>query len=708
MTFSEAIDFNPDGSGSFTVDDVTISGPAGPITPAGITWLGGNQYAIGFAAQPQRGLYTVKLGPNVADIAGNLMDQDQDGTPGEAGQDVFTSTFAAIDADTIFATSTTISETNTTYDDQDICINATTVAIDGSHDFHSVHLLNGAVLTHSANTATQTHNLDLTVVTEVLVDGTSRIDVNGKGYLAGRTTGNTTTGAATGMSGGSYGGRGGGKSGSPNAVYGDYADPEDWGSGGMGSSGGGLVRISAGELALDGGLRASGGNSNNGGGAGGGISVAVTTLRGVGYISAGGGDGSGEFAGGGGGGGGGRIAVYAQDYSGFNLARITAPGGPGGSGGGAGTVYLRDTDEAYGSLVIDQANSNGGGWTPLGVPGQNTLTVPDEVIVRGAHTNVKAEHVGLVVTILRPVTITQSGHVSMPGESFVPQSALTVSSSALLELTGTTTLPVPLTISGATVMAERVVVPEITVSDSGLLTSFTSSASTMYKLELEVSGTLTVDATSRIDVNGKGYLAGRTTGNTTTGAATGMSGGSYGGRGGGKSGSPNAVYGDYADPEDWGSGGMGSSGGGLVRISAGELALDGGLRASGGNSNNGGGAGGGISVAVTTLRGVGYISAGGGDGSGEFAGGGGGGGGGRIAVYAQDYSGFNLARITAPGGPGGSGGGAGTVLVKQGRLHTHVRYVIPKGLNGGYVDQTLAYVDLYLNNPDRPELVSTG
>jgi hypothetical protein len=47
----------------------------------------------------------------------------------------------------------------------------------------------------------------------------------------------------------------------------------------------------------------------------------------------------------------------------------------------------------------------------------------------------------------------------------------------------------------------------------------------MHKLEVQVSGTLTVDASSKIDVSAKGYLGGnpvgRTTGNTTVGGATG-------------------------------------------------------------------------------------------------------------------------------------------------------------------------------------------
>ena len=122
----------------------------------------------------------------------------------------------------------------------------------------------------------------------------------------------------------------------------------------------------------------------------------------------------------------------------------------------------------------------------------------------------------------------------------------------------------------------------ISVVDGGVLTSPSASATQVYKLELLVAGTLSIDAASKIDVSGKGYLAGRTTGNTSVGAASGDAGGSYGGSGAGDgTGGTNAVYGDYADPDDWGSGSGGAfrgpsqPGGGLVRISATDLELDG-------------------------------------------------------------------------------------------------------------------------------------
>src|SRR6266446_1906212 len=237
-----------------------------------------------------------------------------------------------------FTNDATITETNTAFDDQDIIVSGATVTIDGPHSFSSLLLTNGAVLTHSSCTTTATHRLDLAISNAIAVSGNSRIDVSYRGYVLGQTSGNTTNGAATGHAGGSYGGLGAAYNGTPNAVYGDYADPDDWGSGGAGIAdngyGGGLARIVVGALALDGQLLADGINN----GSGGGIYVAVNTLRGAGLIRAMGG--LGPYAGGAGGGGG-RVAVYAADMAGFDLSRITAPGGhTANSDGGAGTVYV--------------------------------------------------------------------------------------------------------------------------------------------------------------------------------------------------------------------------------------------------------------------------------------------------------------------------------------------------------------------------------
>src|SRR5262249_34977035 len=82
-----------------------------------------------------------------------------------------------------------------------------------------------------------------------------------------------------------------------------------------------------------------------------------------------------------------------------------------------------------------------------------------------------------------------------------------------------------------------------------------------------------------------------------------------------------------------------------------------------------------------------------------------GGGGGRIAVYARDFSGFNTANITAPGGTGAGGGGAGTVWIVQGQPHTHVQAHFPFGIEQGIVDHGNGFVNridsitLRFNNP---------
>jgi large repetitive protein len=126
--------------------------------------------------------------------------------------------------------------------------------------------------------------------------------------LPGYTSGNTTNGGALGNSGGSYRCKGGSLADQAPAVYGNYADPNDWGSGGAGlqpGAGGGLAPIRAEALQADG---------RDGVGSGGGISVQVGTLKGSGLIRAAGRNGS-EFPVNGAGRGG-RAAVYAGNMMG--------------------------------------------------------------------------------------------------------------------------------------------------------------------------------------------------------------------------------------------------------------------------------------------------------------------------------------------------------------------------------------------------------
>jgi len=617
---------------------------------------------------------------------------------------------------------TIIAENDATYDGQNLIIDGATVTINGLHSFISLHLTNGAVLTHAACTTLETYQLALQVLTTMHVDAGCRIDVTGKGYLRRRTTGNVTEGAASGRSGGSYGGLGGdGSQGQPNQVYGDYTLPNDWGSGGDETAGGGLIRIQAESLVLDGDILANGQNSGGGGGSGGGIHVQVGQLSGAGTVTANGGGASTccGYAGG----GGGRIAVYAQDFSGFDTSRIASLGGRGRDlHGGAGTVYLRDTDEPTGVLIIDDKDSARFGSTPLGLAGTNYFPIPDVVIIRGNGTRAVTEHPGLVLDFQNALVITNSGRLTINGDlhlgtaapltladngtllvtgtftselpitvdsgaelaiqsSYSPTEPIIVTGNGLLqitgdfaaesmiltnggtiEVTGNVTSGAPLTISDSTLQTDLLVAPALSILNDGILTSQASTDTEMHALEVEVSGTVHVDAGCRIDVTGKGYLRRRTTGNVTEGAASGRSGGSYGGLGGdGSQGQPNQVYGDYTLPNDWGSGGDETAGGGLIRIQAGSLVLDGDILANGQNSGGGGGSGGGILIQVEEITGAGSIKANGGGASGNY----GSGGGGRIAVRAQNFESFAVNNIESLGGSGGIAAGAGTVYLKD-------------------------------------------
>jgi len=84
LTFSEAIT-----ASSFTAADVTLNGPGGAVA-TGVTQVNATTFDVTFAAQSAFGTYSVTVGPNILDLAGNAMNQDNDLTNGEATQDQYT------------------------------------------------------------------------------------------------------------------------------------------------------------------------------------------------------------------------------------------------------------------------------------------------------------------------------------------------------------------------------------------------------------------------------------------------------------------------------------------------------------------------------------------------------------------------------------------------------------------------------------------
>ena len=551
---------------------------------------------------------------------------------------------------------TTIEENNSQFDGKTLQVNGRILTLTGSHTFANLSLLNGAVLRHEPTTSTKLNKLELTITGALQIDATSRIDVSGLGFLAAGRPGNPfpnggmTLGFQQGsgsLSGGSYGGLGGsGSNSTANPVYGEFRNPNEPGSGGgafgvPGGNGGGIVRIVAQSLSLNGVIRANGGAVDAGGsasgGSGGAVRLDVNSLSGTGSITANGSNGGGTV---GGGGGGGRVAIYYQNISGFNFANVLATGatGPSVPGTGAGSVYLQGPSKESGELIIDNNNILDAGPLVSTLPPGPTsdLVLTHFRVRRGARFGVS-----------RPLNISDTFEIH--------------TNSGFL-----TTQP----IAASTVNL---------VSNS-FLAHFVPAPPIVNKLEI-TADTISIDTTSRIDVTGRGFPGSGRFGNPTANGltvgfqpgSTSLAGGSYGGLGGiGSNATANAVYGDFRNPNEPGSGGgsvgaPGGSGGGLVRIVAQTLSLTGTILANGGAVDGGGsasgGSGGGIRIDVGTFSGSGSISANGSPGGGTT---GGGGSGGRIAIYYQDATGFNFSNMSAFGstGPNAINAGAGTVYLQ--------------------------------------------
>lgn len=85
LTFDEPIDVD-----SFTAADVgSFVGPGGPITINAVEQVSESVYRLRFASQTQWGTYSLTVGPEISDLAGNQMDQNGDGISGDLVDDVF-------------------------------------------------------------------------------------------------------------------------------------------------------------------------------------------------------------------------------------------------------------------------------------------------------------------------------------------------------------------------------------------------------------------------------------------------------------------------------------------------------------------------------------------------------------------------------------------------------------------------------------------
>ena len=637
-------------------------------------------------------------------------------------------------------------------------------------------LLNNATLMSVTHTITQP--LSLTVGGTLMVDATSIVDLNGKGYAEVHTG---PEGKRISSRLGCHGGRFWGTATTVACTYGRLERARFTGSGGNSfqTPGGGRSEIRAQTLVLDGVIRANG----NGTGAGGAHHLEITALRGTGRLEALGGIGA----------GGGRISLIVTDRSGFTGGIHTHTGFHKNSNpGGAGTVFIKVPTATHGHLRVDNngqtapANStpirqvgrhsitgvtqttpgvwtvtvDGSPWIPTsatlgwGVDGidvdfdasetagthyrievntANTLTIhtTDDLsgfngkTLVGVHTFETVRVTGgadvtfgddrLIITdpansivgvnstlrvggidqgtllqliddggrlvlnqtpSLSNLNLTNLGNSTLEFNAPVVLDKLTISSgnvvfnadvtisSFSLTDTGTATVngtlqATSLVMDGATFNAQTVVVSgDMTLLNNATLMSVTHTIT--QPLSLTVGGTLMVDATSIVDLNGKGYAEVHT---GPEGKRISSRLGCHGGRFWGTATTVACTYGRLERARFTGSGGNSfqTPGGGRSEIRAQTLVLDGVIRANG----NGTGAGGAHHLEITALRGTGRLEALGGIGA----------GGGRISLIVTDRSGFTGGIHTHTGFHKNSNpGGAGTVFIKvPTATHGHLR-----------------------------------
>ncbi len=586
--------------------------------------------------------------------------------------------------------------------------------VDGTVKSTTLTLTGGAVLSQIPTTATSIARLVVDAGT-LSVDAASSIDVSGRGLVGtvngtGRTWPNTVTGGSVNGAGGSHGGRGGQHDGYGDSApaYGSLLDPnEPGGAGGeyylstcdSCNPGGGIARLKATTFVLDGKVLANGLNTGgSGGGAGGAIRVDAQSLTGGGEIHADGGP-TVHAAG-----GGGRIAIYAATL-GIDKSKITAAGGlhtntPTRTGA-AGTIYFGTTNE----LTVDNLDRatakdtelfSLGSGTVTSVNGATlTLSSPVPEWIEGSWIDVGGTAAQIVSRT--PTTVTLSTAIATPGAAYRGQWRFATVGVKRAASLATDVLNTPLLDTSATSLARlgelrgddvmlrgrvettSVSTRSLTMQNTALLTHPFTTASNVYRLAVNVQQALSVDATSTIDVSGRGYTGstngfGFTWPNTPTNGSSNASGGSHGGRGGQAdvAGDSGPTYDSLFDPTLPGAAGalpspgtctVCNAGGGVVRIAAGSLALDGKVLANGSQGVNGGsGAGGSIRIDAGAISGAGEIHAEGGV-PGYIAG-----GGGRIALYYDTLT-LSLAKIFAPGGLWGGApsrtGAAGTIYLKQ-------------------------------------------
>jgi len=575
----------------------------------------------------------------------------------------------------------------------------TVATVYGTTGFTNFHILGDCVIsngvwTHTANSASETYRLSVTIGGNLIVGSNAVIDVTGKGYTYGNGPGCSNVFAYS----GSYGGFAGGP------CYGSIIAPTNLGSGGgwgvPSVVGGGAILMNVSGMIHHEGLICADGNISPGygcSGSGGSIWLTAGMMSGGGTIRANGGRNSNA--------GGGRVALVMtnmMDFSGFT-GTVSAYGGgtangygfPGVNRGNAGTIYREKQGDVSGKgeLIVNNCGgdvgyaahstdlsgteaatydfnritlTNGG---VLSIGANDTLVVTNTVLmVGGSFTN------GIWIdggTLRTPSVFTYSNMligISAMGSTFSPAMSFTIGSNAEFR-----------------VDQPHVMACDVRVASGGNLTHSANATAEVYKINLTVNGALTVQAGGRVDVTGKGYAVGNGPGCSSSNWADSAS---YGGFASGP------CYGSIVAPTNLGSGAFrntSAAGGGVILLTvSGMISNEGLICADGGASSSyaSSGSGGSIGLTAGTLSGGGIIRANGGLS--------GAGGGGRVALVVTntglDFTGIISAygggTASSYGFPGVNIGGAGTVYERTGSQGFNEGTMIVDNANLSATDRT--------------------
>ncbi|MFG1492288.1 beta strand repeat-containing protein [Halobacteriovorax sp. ZH4_bin.1] len=472
-------------------------------------------------------------------------------------------------------------------------------------------------------------NLTLLSTTTLDIQAGASIDVSSKGYAGGASGAANGTGPSGGFGftgtsadpgGAGHAGPGGdGRSSGGTTVYGSRTEPVDFGSGGgagdaqAGGAGGGVAKIIATNLNIDGNILAQGGAGVNSccdqgaGGSGGSLWItSQTTITGSGIISVNGGSAGGiNGSDGTGAGAAGRLAIYQ------NSGVYTFNGTIGVSGGSVGT---RASDGSfYLALASNDQLCDSGNFSSTCIINTSKVIGGDTIITSGN------------------LTIDTTGNLSVKGldSDFAFNNAagnFTIASGGVLSMDAMTAIS------------------NIVANNFNMAGTLNANISDSTISNAIISGS--------INANNKGYFGGRAMGNGG-GPAGGIGTDDNGGGGGhatdgfnGNAGTAGApAYGSISAPVEYGSGGgaggsrIGGSGGGAVKLSVtNTLDISGTISANGGNGQessdiSGGGAGGSIWLSADNLVLAATLTATGG--TSGHTNSGGNGAGGRISIIAN-------------------------------------------------------------------------